>query len=100
MDVALVVLTIAVGTAVMAALIVAADWDLAVIRAWHALVTPQERPEAGGSDMGSDEGAVGWHPEPWAPTTAQVVSQAEQARAEAWLAAAAARRLEEYHRPD
>lgn len=36
MNVTIEVLTIAIGTAIMAALIVAADWDLAVIQAWQS----------------------------------------------------------------
>lgn len=98
------VLTIAIGTAVLAALIVAADWDLSVIRWWHALTAAKARrddqrawwsssvstPESDMWWVGAHAGSSGFEP---ADALPGVVSCTERTKADEWLAAAAARQF-------
>jgi hypothetical protein len=82
MPVFVTVLFIAVGTATLAALIVAADWDLAITKAWQSMFAPRERPAERVS-------------EPVACQAAEAVvisfSREDRAKAEEWLAIAASR---------
>lgn len=94
MHVFVTVLVIALTTALLAALIVALDWDLAVIDAWHGAFGPQQPVVAWGEPDGA--GVDGPLP-PRAPRTAPVlVVAAEEDESERWLAAAIAGRLPEY----
>jgi hypothetical protein len=113
MNVLLEVSTIAIGTAVLAALIVAAGWDLGVIRAWQSLTAPEarreeapsreeapiwrttswEEPARTSSSRGGYSESPGFAPVP-APLT--VVRAPDRNPAEEWLAAAAAHRLADF----
>jgi hypothetical protein len=96
------VLTIAIGTAIMAALIVAADWDLAFIRAWQSF---SARPVHSGHHVESplrdlDAPTPWWQQAGRDPGTADAawtgpVGSAKTGLTEAdeWLAAAAAYRV-------
>lgn len=107
MNVLLEVSTIAVGTAVLAALIVAADWDLAVIRVWQTLTTSGA--DAGARAVGSPSlhrpAVTGMRSLGACPASGELeateadlaeVSNTDRARADEWLAAAAAHRLPEF----
>lgn len=109
MNVTIEVLTIAIGTAIMAALLVAADWDLAVIQAWQSFSA-----RLAGSDQYSKSPILANDaPTPWLQHAGRVPRTGEAAwsgptgategargatdtggtAADQWLAAAAAQRV-------
>lgn len=97
MNVLFEVSTIAIGTAVLAAVIVAADWDLGVIRAWQSLTGPKvRRDDAPVWRTTSWEEPV-WTPSPEVAAPLTIVGAPDRDRAEAWLAAAAAHQLADFN---
>jgi hypothetical protein len=102
MQVAVTVALIAVGTALLSALIVAADLDLAVIRGWENLF-PARRAAPSRNwepvkwpvpEIQPPAPPISWHP----PTAVPVAPlfDAKRQEAEEWLAAANSNRLAEY----
>jgi len=97
MNIALEVSTIAIGTAVLAALIVAADLDLGVVRAWQAWTTRNAGRSAPAWRATSWEEPVWSAPRPAVHTPVVVESDHDRDRAEEWLAAAAAHRRTDFN---